>query len=147
PGTLAWRRALASLYRVGQATDVADLHLDDVAGLQEQRRVALEPHATRGAGDDDVARLQRREARDVVDQARDAEDKLGRAGLLHHLAIEPGGQRQFLAVGDLAARDHPRPECAGPVEVLAGCPLRGVLLPVPHRRIVVGRVAGDVVPG
>lgn len=75
-----------------EATEAA---LHRVAGVQRAG-------AGRGARQDDVARFQRHEVRDVGDEAGDGEDHAARAVVLHHLAVyvhpQPGvlGLRQGL---------------------------------------------------
>ena len=61
---------------------------DLVAGLQPDARLAGAADAGRGAGGDDVAGLERHQAREVGDQRRDREDQVGGGRLLHPLAVE-----------------------------------------------------------
>src|SRR3546814_19694612 len=68
------------------SSDVCSSYLH-VAVLHEQGRIAFEAHSAWRAGHDDIPRLQRGEARDVLDQARNAEDQLRGGGMLHDLAI------------------------------------------------------------
>src|SRR6266702_651196 len=48
---------------------------------------------------------------------------------------------QFIAVPELAARDHPRAESAGAAEVLARSPLQRMALPLAHRGVAVAGIA------
>src|SRR6266480_854492 len=137
---------LPRLDRIHQHAHPAHFDLYRISGLHPHRRIAARADAARGAGDDDVARLERGESGDVVDEPRDAVDHLFGGGVLHHLAVEPRLERQLLAVSDLAARDHPRAESAGAAEVLARGPLQRVALPVAHRAVVVAGIARDVLP-
>ena len=47
---------------------------------------------------------QRRDRRQEVDQRVDAEDQVGRAALLHLLAVDRAAQRQVVGVGELVGR-------------------------------------------
>src|SRR5437870_5054212 len=138
---------LPRLDRVDQYPHLAHFDLHRISRLHPHRRIAARADAARCAGDDDVARLERGEGRDVVDEPREAVDHLLGGSVLHDLAVEPRLERQFLAVRDLVAGDHPRAESAGAAEVLARGPLQRVALPVAHRAVVVAGVARDVLPG
>ena len=63
--------------RVLDRAQPLDLDPDDVARLQELRRVEPHPDAARRAGQDQVARLQRARLGDEIDQLLAAEDQVG----------------------------------------------------------------------
>src|ERR1700709_317233 len=67
--TSAWRDHVRTL-----ATQTVDAQLDDVTGSEPDRRVETEPDAGRGAGVDQVARLQHHELAEVVDDEVGVED-------------------------------------------------------------------------
>ena len=75
-----------------------------------------QPH---GAGEDDVARLEREAAGAEGEQLGDAEDHLRGRGVLHHLAVHPCPQRQRLRVENLVGCDDDRSEWAEAVEAFA----------------------------
>ncbi len=62
-----------------------DLTLDDVAVREEDLRVACHTDAARGAGEDDVARHQAGEGRDVGQQVCGVEDQCLGVVVLHHV--------------------------------------------------------------
>src|SRR5262245_34312192 len=74
---------------VDKRAQAVDLHFDDVSGLEPNRRLASLSHARRCAREEDVARLEREDLRDVRDQLVHGEDQLARARVLHRLPIEP----------------------------------------------------------
>jgi hypothetical protein len=101
-----------------------------------------------GAGDDQIARLQRDIAAGIADDFGQVEDhRLGVAGL-HPLAIDVEIHRQVLRIGDLLGRHQPRADRAEGVMALALRPLRTALLLVEAFRHVIGQhVTGDVREG
>ena len=119
---------------------------DLVAGLQPDARVAGAADAGRGAGGDDVAGLERHQAREVGDQLRDREDQVGGAST-------PASARRSGRARSRSRRAGPASSgvtIAGParrraVEDLARHPLRGRELEVARGEVVEQRVAGEVV--
>ncbi len=81
-------------HRIAEPPDALDLHLADVAGLQEQRRRARIADARRRAGGDHVAGLQRHRPRPAVDQVGDREQHGIGGVVLHRLAVDAGHQAQ-----------------------------------------------------
>src|SRR5579862_6191692 len=67
-------------------------------------------NAGRRAGDDDVARLQHHEMREIRDELADVEDHRLRIARLHALAIDVEPEVQALHIGDFLAGDEPRTE-------------------------------------
>src|SRR5260370_10317372 len=86
------------------ALDPAD-HL--VAGTQVAPRGASHPDACRGAGEDDVRGQQGGDGRQVADQVPDGEDQLGRAGLLHAVAVDGALPGQVAGIAEPVLRPHP----------------------------------------
>src|ERR1700709_2787016 len=79
---------------IGQGAEAIDLDRDLVTVLQQHLGVAEDAHAGRGAGGDQVARLQRDETGDVGDDLGDREDHLAGRGVLHGLAVEHAADGQ-----------------------------------------------------
>ena len=77
--------------RAAHAARALELDLDDVADIQHAR-------AGRRAGEDDVARLERDEARDVRDEVGEGEDQVGRDVLLDDLAVDARAEHEPLRV-------------------------------------------------
>ena len=73
-----------------QDADSLDFDLDDLAGLQEDRRCARRSDAARRSGADDVASIQGHRLIGECADASDAEQHVGRGTVLHHLSIDPG---------------------------------------------------------
>ena len=134
------RRRLAVAPELGRA----DHEL--VAGLQPDARLAGAADARRRAGGDDVAGLERHQAREVGDE-------LGGSRRSGRRSRRPASPRRS---GSARTRSRPSapassgvtiagPQGAGAVEDLARHPLRGRELQVARREVVEQRVAGDVV--
>ena len=121
----------------------SDLDLDDVAGLQGHRRVAVDADAGGCAGEDHVARFQREDGRGMGHELRDAEDELARARVLQRLAVEPLHDPQPAPVPERPDRDDGRQKRAEGVEALAPEPLAVSALQVAGADVVRARVAAD----
>src|SRR3954454_12343161 len=117
-----WGSALL-LDGIGQGAEALDLDRDLVTVLQQDLGIAEDADAGRGAGGDQVTRLQRDDAGDVGDDLRDREDHLAGRRVLHRLAVEHAADGQRLRVGDLLARHEPRTGRAEGVGRLASGPL------------------------
>src|SRR5918994_674650 len=107
------------LDRVLERPDLLDHDPDGVARLQVDGWVAEVPDPCGGPGRDHVARLERGELRDVLDQAGDVEDHLGGARALHRLAVHLELDLKGAGIGDLVAGDQLGSERSRAVEVLA----------------------------
>src|SRR5712691_12253897 len=79
----------ARLDHIYQHSHLAYFDLHGIAGLHPNRGSTARADAARGAGDDDVARLERGESGNVVDEPRDAVNHLLGGGVLHDLTVEP----------------------------------------------------------
>src|SRR5437879_6304387 len=77
---------------IAQRADLRHLHFHHVAGLEPQRRIAVHARACRRAGPDEIARLERGEGADVVDQPGKAPGETVSGVLLAQLAIDARGQ-------------------------------------------------------
>ena len=120
---------------------------DLVARTKPDVRVSREPHPGRRSRRDQVAGLQRHQAREVGDQGGNREDQVvGRRGL-HLLAVQRQRERDRVVRPGLVGRHERRPAGRRAVEDLAGHPLRGRALEVAGGEVVQQRVAGDVVQG
>jgi DNA-binding MarR family transcriptional regulator len=71
------------------------------------------------AGEDDVAREQGQDGRQLSDEPGDAEDEVARAGVLDLFAVDSAAQRQVVGVGNLVDGDDPRPHRPVPAPGLA----------------------------
>ena len=135
------------LDRVLERAEAGDLELADVTGLERDLRLAREADAGRRAGGDQVARRQRHDVREVLDDVADVEDEVLRVAVLHQGAVDPrleararAGQGSR-AVGDIGADGRQR------VSHLPGAPLARVELEVAGAGVVDDGVAIDVVEG
>ena len=117
---------------VADAADAGDLYFHDVAGLQRA-------HTFGRAGRDDVARQQRHDARDVRDDAWQAEDHVGGAAMLAHAAVDAADHLERTPV---LVRPHVADgaEC---VEALRPRELDVELLQVACGHVVKRQEAGD----
>src|SRR5262245_17689903 len=143
------RRRLAVVgERKGEVAELLDRGDDLVAGLQPHLllfRIARDD-AFRRAGEDDVAGLQRRVARDVAHQLARVEHHVAGVRRLAHLAVDAAFDLEVVAVGEIGA-DQPRPDRPGTVEALAQHPLARPALQVTRGEVVAGAVAEYVVAG
>jgi hypothetical protein len=64
-----------------------DADPDDIAGLEETRRLHAQADTGRRAGADHITRQECHEMRDVADQMCDREDHVGRVAVLAPLAM------------------------------------------------------------
>ena len=126
-----------------EATDLVDLHLNGVAGVQEPWWLASEPDTIGGSGGDHIARPQGQAARRVSGDLGGREDHIRGASVLHHLTVDPGDDAQPSGFGNLVSGDQPRPDGAGEVGVLAQRPLVAGPLEVTRGQIVEAQVAQD----
>ena len=106
-------------HAISQQADAVGFDLDHIARHKIARRIEPCAGAGRRSRDDDVARHQRGEGRDVVDQIAEAENQPAGAVILAQFAVDPRGEPD---VGDLrfiGVGYQPWPEAAGRVEILA----------------------------
>src|SRR6266699_3040958 len=123
-----------------------DAERDDVADVEELRRLHAGADARRGAGGDDVAGQQRHELRDVGNALRHREDHGRGRSPLATLAVDVEPHRQFLHVRNLVLGDKPRAERTERVMRLALGPLPQALdLKVALGDVVADAIAGDVI--
>ena len=136
------RQGFSSTILRAQHADPGDLHLQHVAGLHEQLRIAAVADALRRAGGDHVAGRERGEVGAERHDVRDRIDQEIGAGALHLLAVEPRHQRQLGRVGDFVGGDHPWAQRPGAGKILA----RGhrEFLEVAHAAVDEAGVAGDM---
>ena len=127
---------------VAQLADAFDARGDRLAVLKVARRSAESSGARRGAGEDEVARLERDAVADEGEDRRHVEDHLGRVVLLQQLAVHLGVDAVSGGIAELIGRDEPRPERGEGVERLAPRPLH-----VAELHIARGDVVGDRVGG
>src|SRR5216683_1108697 len=123
-----------------------DAERDDVADIEELRRLHAGADAGRRARGDDVAGQQCHELRNIGNALRHRENHgRGRSGLTA-LPIDVEPHRQFLDVGDLVLRHEPGAERAERVMRLALGPLSLPLdLEIALGDVVADAVAGDMV--
>src|SRR5207302_4406689 len=93
--------------------------LDDIARLEIARWVKPRAGTGRRPRDDDVARHERGEGRDVVDEIAEAEDQSRGAIILPRFAVDPRRQADVGNLRFLAVRPEPGAEAAGGIEILA----------------------------
>src|SRR5450631_1102277 len=115
---IAWSNRLRAAswglvdHAIAQGPDIVGFDLDHVAGFQVARRIEPRAGAGRRPRDDDVARHQRDEGRDIIDEIAKAEDQPAGAVVLPRLAVDAGRQPD---VGDLrliGVGNEPRPKTA-----------------------------------
>src|ERR1041385_7821072 len=71
------------LDRIAERSDVLDVYLHPIAGLEKNGRFASDADAGRRASRDHVPRLVRNAVGDELDDLRDPKDHLARMGVLH----------------------------------------------------------------
>src|SRR4029453_523566 len=96
--------------RIAQRADLLDLDLDHIAGLEPQRRLSEKAHAFGRARRDDVARGERREARDIRDDCRNIENEIGGAAVLDLDTVEERAQLEIAGLEDFIGCNEPRSE-------------------------------------
>src|SRR5438093_10101093 len=111
-----------SVAHLADALDPAD---ELLAGGEVARWVAGGPHPGRGAGEDDVAGLERDHGRQFGDQRRDREDEIGGAPFLDRFPVDAAAERQVVAILELVRGDQPRPRRTEAGKGLAEAELRG----------------------
>ena len=117
---------------------------DAFDGDRDHVAVRERPDAGRRAGGNDVARLERHDEGDVLDEVLDAEDQLRGGRRWRTCAVHPRLDRARLAV---APNGNARPDRRERVEALAARVLRFLVLEVARGDVVEARDAEDVVPG
>ena len=112
--------------------------------LEPALRRAAESDASRRAGADDVAWLERSDGRDVRNQLGRFEDELTRVGVLQDFAADGELDVEAVRVGNFVCGDNGRSDGAKGVEALAQRPLRCGQLDVSRTDVVEDGVAEDV---
>ena len=133
------RSASAARPSCGELTTISS------PGFSQTRGLAGAADPGRRAGGDDVAGLERHQAREVGDELRDREDQPGGRVLLHPLAVEVERDLDRVVRPGLVGGDDRRAAGGRAVEDLARHPLRGRELQVAGGEVVEQRVAGEVV--
>lgn len=138
---------LLVLDRVGNATDAVNLDLDNVTIFEPQRWLSEATDTWWGAGEDQVARLERNECRDPLDHLWDGEDELLSGRVLHSLAVKSAPDALLVDVANFVLRDNGRADWCKRVEGFAHQPLATVSfqLPITGRDIVGNSVSSDKV--
>jgi hypothetical protein len=144
-GIAAWSCLPDLLPLVAEAVD---FQVYDVAwgkvGVAAPKR-----HALRGAGVDDVARIEDGDLAEPVDQFGDREDHVLGAGILARLAVHPGAKAQRLRVVQFVGGDKPGSERVERLAAFALGPLPAACFELERSfgDVVGDRVAGDVIKG
>ena len=122
--------------RVGERGEPGQLDPHDIARLDRAR-------AGGRARENDVAGLERHEAREVGDEQPEGEQQVDRRVVLLDLAVDERAQADRLGVD--VGRGHQRPERREPIVAL-GQHVRAAIVPaqVLHAGVVGGRVPADV---
>ena len=130
---------------VAELADPVDLDAYRVADLEQAvgERLAHGADACRGAGGDDVARLERERLGEVRHLLEAVVDHLAGVAVLAQLVVDVSPDREVVRIAELLGRDQPRPERAVRVERLAHRHGRRAHLPIAHGDVVGDRVAGD----
>src|SRR5215470_15797821 len=92
------------------AAEAVDALLHHVAGLEIARGLGAVADASRRAGGDAVADLERHEPAQVRDEGAHREHHVLGVAVLAPLAVHGGPHRQALRVGDLVGGDQPGPD-------------------------------------
>ena len=104
-----------------------------------------ESDTCRGSGGDDIAGLQRDDARKIRDQIRNAEDQVPCVGVLENLAIDRHFDFEGMRIGDFIASHHPRTHGAERIKRLAHQPLGCRKLIIASAHVVDNRIAENVI--
>jgi hypothetical protein len=137
---------------VPQHADVADLCLHDVPRAKVDGRLAAVADAAGRAGRDDVAWLQRREARQDRDESSHREDHLRRGAVLHRPAVDPQLHGEVLGSAGGRSREHARAHGQKRIVPLAVQPIEEAislarLAAGLEPKVAVGDIVGDGVAG
>src|SRR6516164_7136732 len=129
---------------IAQHTDLRHLDFDHVAGLEPDRRVAVDAGTGRRSGPYQVARLECCKRADVVDQPGKAPGETVGAVVLAQVAVDARRQMQRLYRVELVCGHDPGADAARAVEILALRHVeRTVAQPVAHAAFVAERDAAD----
>src|SRR5262249_33559932 len=129
PGLLLWNSILAGDDLLALFAQALDAERDDIAGLQIFRlRLHAEPDARRRAGDDDVARQQHKELRQIPDDVIAVEDHRAGVTALAFLAVDVEPHIEIVDVLDLVLGDEPRADRAEGSAAFALAPLAAAAL-------------------
>src|SRR5690242_9877697 len=127
-------------------TETFDAERDDVADVEELRRLHAGADAGRGARGDDVARQQRHELRDIGNALRHREDHGRGRACLAALAVDVEPHRQLLHVGHFILGHQPRAYRSKRVVRFALGPLTEPLdLEIALGYVVADTIAGDMI--
>src|SRR5437763_6923692 len=113
---------------VSHLAQALDFGLHDVAGLEE--RVGALPDAAAGAAAENIARLERENARGVFDLLFGREDELRGVTVLLHLAVDREADEQVHVVRHEDSRHEKRSHRSEIVVALAAEPIRAERRPV-----------------
>ena len=104
--------------------------------------------AGRRAGEDDVARVQRKDRRQPLDEGGDGEDEVAGAGVLDDLAVYAAADFEVVAIGQLIGRNDFGPDGRETRERLTDAELRrgADQLTGPLGQVLPGSDARDVIP-
>ena len=83
---------------VGDGAHAVDGGNEHITRRQESRRFAGRANSTRCAGEDDIARVQLDDARQIGHELRNVEDEIVAVGLLNDVAVERAGERESVAL-------------------------------------------------
>lgn len=134
-------------HQVLEDADAVNLAAHDVAGREPARRVEAHAHTGGRTRGDDVARVERHDARHLSDDLGHPMDEVRRIGALARLAVHEAVHAQLKRHGQLVGRDDNGAHGRVGVDRLAKEPLLVALLQAARRHVVEDRVAEDVAFG
>src|SRR5579872_2883625 len=147
-GAFAFYGSRLGDHRISQNSQSGDFDFARVAGLKKHGGLAGHSDARRSAGEDQIARFERHDLRNIGDQLADAEDQLSSGRILHCLTVQSQLDREALRIRNFISADEPgtcRGERVGSLSQKRLLP--GLLeLPVAGRNIVAVHIAGNVIP-
>src|SRR5437870_455828 len=97
----------SSIDPVPDGPDAFDEGFDHLTIFEIERRGSSQPHAFRGSGRDDIARLEGQALAERMDDRVDRENHVPGIRVLPHLAVHAKGQLLALRIAELVRRDHP----------------------------------------
>src|SRR6266852_4426395 len=124
-----------------------DLELADIAGAERDLGLAREADAGRGARGDEIARRQRHDIGQVLDDVAEVEDEILGIAVLHERPVDPGLELEHMGVRDLCPVRDVRAYGGQRIAHLAGAPLARVELEITGARVVDDGVAENIVEG
>jgi hypothetical protein len=132
-------------HRIAENAEIFNFDFDNVAGLEQDLRVAKNAHALGSSCGDDVTGLESDAFGDELDEFGDAKDHFGGVGVLQSGAVDARADGEGVRIRDFVASSEVGPDRTESVARFSADPLLVGELPGPGGNVVEGHIAEDVV--